>query len=120
MVKDGKLFNKKFLSQWEHGDKIFNLPSEGDPGLIESADNYSFDVSKDVDKNNKSKVVLKKSSLHDGQMWIRGRSDVDGWFILENVLTGRFLSAGSGWPAMSSASASRLANCRSALRLSAD
>ena len=108
-----QLFRKKNLNlevkkirktepiQWEFEDIIWILPIEGKTGYIEQLENGNLTGKVLAVKDNAidpgTKVILEEKeenvNLTDGQMWLRGKKDKDGFFSLKNLASERFLTA---------------------------
>lgn len=73
---------------WKYEAQRWNLPSEGSTGQIQAASGKVLGV-------NGNNVELQNSDDSDQQSWTRTNSNSQGYFTLQNPLTGKLLTAES-------------------------
>ena len=88
---------------WKYSDKVWNLPSEGEVGIIE--DQASGKVLNILEEINGTEVILddKTEPISDGQKWVRGKANAEHWYTLTNVKSGKVLTALNQASAMATA-----------------
>ena len=101
-TKEGNLVDK--TGQLPFKDKTFNLPVEGTKGYIEETSTKKVLSPK---KNSESEMFLNKKKIPrkitrasknvpvDDQLWLKGPSDVHGWFQMTHVKSGKLLTSSS-------------------------
>ena len=102
-TKEGNLVDR--AGQLPLKDKVYNIPEEGKKGHIEEVATKKV---LSLKSGNNSEVILKKKKTpkkvtrssasnknvpSDDQIWIRGHSNVHGWFILTHVQSGKLLTS---------------------------
>ena len=83
-LNNGKLENKG--GSWIWKDKIWNIPNEGEEGIVK--------------EKGSGKVLEPDATFEDltaegkdAQKWSRSKNDLNGWFTLTNLETGKVLTA---------------------------
>ena len=96
-----KKIRKTEKIQWEFQEFIWYLPPEGAIGYIAQIENGNLTgkvlALKDDATDPGTRIILEEkeenANLTDGQMWLRGKKDDDGFFSLLNPISERFLTA---------------------------
>ena len=102
-TKEGNLVDR--AGQLPLKDKVYNIPDEGKKGHIEEVSTKKVltpksDSNPEIVLNRKkpAKKVTRSSASNinvpsDNQIWLRGHSNVHGWFTLTHVQTGKLLTS---------------------------
>ena len=73
-------------------DRRWTLPIEGHVGYIESSSGLVLGVQNDSTTSGTNvDIETKKEPISEGQMWIKGKATVNGWFTLTNPNSGKNL-----------------------------
>ena len=70
---------KNYVSDWQHLDDQWNIPNEEEFGKIEE-----ITTTRVLSLTGKYFVNLKTQKDSDYQIWIRGKTMIDGYFTLTN------------------------------------
>ena len=92
-----KLINKK----WKEMNMAYSLPNEEQNGNIESTDKVlSLKQKRDCSYGKIVKLQERGKSSRSGcnstnesEMWLRTKADEEGFFLLKNLATGKYLTA---------------------------
>ena len=92
-----KLINKK----WKEMNMAYSLPNEEQNGNIESTDKVlSLKQKQDCSYGKRVKLQERGKSSRSGcnstnesEMWLRTKADDEGFFLLKNLATGKYLTA---------------------------
>ena len=70
----------------------WTIPIEGHVGYIESSSGLVLGVQNDSTTSGTNvDIETKKEPISEGQMWIKGKATVNGWFTLTNPNSGKNL-----------------------------
>ena len=77
------------MRNWKYHSKSWNLPNEGEYGIVENQANGQILML----PNDDTKVLMSKSTPCNCRNWLRSAADESGWVKLTNMQTGKLLTA---------------------------
>ena len=75
---------------WIYDNKKWSIPDEGKEGFIKVID--ADNVMSLVGQSAGSKVILEARNDLPNQKWVRGQSNKNGWFTMQNLWSGLYLN----------------------------
>ena len=78
---------KNYVSDWKYLDDQWSIPNEGESGKIEE-----ITTTQVLGHRNRFDVNLETRKDSDDQIWIRGKTTIDGYFTLNNKASRKFLT----------------------------
>jgi hypothetical protein len=78
---------KNYVGGWKYLDDQWNIPNKGESGKIEE-----ITTTRVLGHRNRFDVNLETRKYSDHQIWIRGKTTIDGYFTLNNKASEKFLT----------------------------